>query len=95
MAMGMKLQPPLFLIFILAALATAILQFTPFGLISLVALGFLALVMVALNVPEAISMARASGRIGFFFSGLGLEILRGFAWGAGLGVGGVRQVVGT
>jgi cellulose synthase/poly-beta-1,6-N-acetylglucosamine synthase-like glycosyltransferase len=92
---GMKVQPPLFLALILAACVTAVLQLTPFGYLALLVLTALFLIALLVNLPEVVAVARASGRTGFFFRGLGLSLLRGFAWGAGLGAGGLRQLVGT
>ena len=91
-SLGMKIQPPLFLATLIVALVCL-----PFLLVGgwrlLLALLALVLVGLAINLPEAFSLARASRRIGFLFKGLALTLLRGFAWGLGLGVGGLRQVV--
>lgn len=90
---GMKIQPPLFLaIFLLAALAVIFLS-TPLSPIFLGVLAGLLLLGVLFNLPEAIEITLASRRAAFFFKGLGLGILRGFAWGAGLGIGGLQQVL--
>jgi hypothetical protein len=90
---GMKIQPPLFLVLIMAAVVAALLQLTPFGHPALVVVAGLFLLSLLLNLPEVFALARASGRVAFFFRGLGLSLLRGFAWGVGLGVGGMRQFV--
>jgi cellulose synthase/poly-beta-1,6-N-acetylglucosamine synthase-like glycosyltransferase len=90
---SMKIQPPFFLILIATALVTAFLQLTPYGSLALLCLFALFVFALLLNMPEAYAMVRASGRATFFFSGLGLGLLRGFAWGAGLGAGGLRQVI--
>jgi cellulose synthase/poly-beta-1,6-N-acetylglucosamine synthase-like glycosyltransferase len=90
---SMKIQPPVFLVLIVTAIVTAILQFTPYGYLSLLCLSGLFVFALLLNMPEVLAMVRASGRTTFFFRGLGLSLLRGFAWGAGLGAGGLRQVI--
>jgi cellulose synthase/poly-beta-1,6-N-acetylglucosamine synthase-like glycosyltransferase len=91
--LGMKIQPPLFLGLIIAAVVAALLQLTPFGYPALVVVTGLFLLSLLLNVPEVLALARASGRVAFFFRGIGLSLLRGFAWGAGLAVGGMRHFV--
>jgi cellulose synthase/poly-beta-1,6-N-acetylglucosamine synthase-like glycosyltransferase len=92
---GMKVQPPLFLILIVVACATALLQLTPLGYPSLLVSVGLFVLALLVNLREVVAVARAGGRIAFFFRGLGLTLLRGFAWGAGLGAGGVRQLLRT
>ncbi len=91
-SLGMKVQPPLFLSTVLLGVIAVLLagtRWASFGLLAfLVALVF----AVILNVPEAIAVARASRRTTFFFEGIGLNILRGFAWGIGLGVGTMRNM---
>lgn len=91
--LGMKIQPPLFLAIILLMFASLLLMASPLApltvLILVVALG----VALLLNLPEAIAIFATSRRVGFLFKGLALGILRGFAWGLGLGVGTLRQVV--
>ncbi len=93
--LGMKIQPPLFLALIVFGFVTAFLVATPYGPYAVVLLAGIFLVGLSLNLPEAFAVARASGRVAFFFHGLGLSLLRGFAWGAGLGAGGLRQVIST
>lgn len=90
---GMKVQPPIFLLTILLGLVSVALLTTPWA--SLAALAFLACLLLALvlNIPEAFAVAKASRRTAFFFKGIGLNIVRGFAWGMGLGVGAVRHTI--
>ncbi len=90
--LGMKIQPPVFLaMLVLAALAAALFTtpLRPYVLIGLVGLVLLA---IALNLPEAFAVARSSRRITFFIKGLGLSLTRGLVWGAGLGIGGFKQI---
>ncbi len=89
---GMKIQPPLFLVIILLAITSAILVATPLAIYALGGMAFLLMVAILLNLPEAAAVFVASRRLGFFFKGLALGMLRGFAWGFGLGIGGLRQV---
>ena len=92
-SLDMKVLPPVFLtMLILSALAIA-LATTPWLAIPLLFLGLLTGVALLFIVPEAIAVARASKRVRFFFQGVGLCLLRGFAWGVGLGVGGLRQAL--
>ena len=92
-SLGMKVQPPVFLFTVLLATLGLLLFGTPW--VWPVVLGLLAVLLFAvlLNVPEAIAVARASRRATFFFKGMGINVLRGFAWGMGLGVGTVRNLV--
>ncbi len=90
---GMKIQPPLFLAIILLAISFAILFGTPLAIYALVGLTVSLSAAILLNLPEAAMVFASARRSGFFFKGLALGILRGFAWGAGLGIGGLRQVV--
>lgn len=92
-SLGMKVQPPVFLALLLTLGLTIGLMLTPLGGFAAPALLGLLAVAIFLNFPEAVAVARASGRLEFFFKGLALGMLRGFAWGAGLGVGGIRQLV--
>jgi len=92
-SLGMKVQPPLFLMTILLAVLGVSLLFTPWGGIILISLLVLLLVAVLLNLPEALDLVRASRQVGFLFKGLGLTLLRGLAWGMGLGVGSIHQLV--
>ena len=89
---GMKVQPPLFLGAILLALLALVLAGTSGGALVLLLLSGLVVVAVLLNLPEAAALARESGDRVFFFKGLGLGLMRGFAWGAGLGVGTLRRL---
>lgn len=90
---SMKVEPPLFLLLILAAFGLPFLLWTPVGVYFLA--GFLILLAIAvfLNLAGAIVLAKASRSPSFFFKGLVLGMLRGIVWGVGLGVGGVRQVL--
>jgi hypothetical protein len=94
-SMGMKVQPPVFLVTLLLGILAVFLLFTPWGPYALAGLAALVLLAVALNVPEAFAVARASRRVAFFFEGMALALLRGFAWGLGLGVGMMRQATRT
>jgi hypothetical protein len=89
----MKVQPPIFLTTVLLGALSLLLLGTPW--ISITVTAFLAFLVIAviLNVPEAIAVAWASRRTTFFFKGIGLNLLRGFAWGMGLGVGTVRHMI--
>ncbi len=89
----MKIQPPLFLLTILCGLGSSLWIFFPWGVYGFLGFGVLSLVGIALNVPEAATLSTSSRKASFFFKGLGLQILRGFAWGLGLGIGGIRQAV--
>jgi len=91
---GMKVQPPIFLLTILLGLVSVALLTTPWA--SLAAMAFLVslFLALALNIPEAVAVAKESRRTAFFFKGIGLNIVRGFAWGMGLGVGAVRNTIG-
>ena len=91
-SLSMKVQPPLFLLTLGLAALAALLSLTPLRTYALMALAAILVLAILMNFPEAIAVARASRRVGFFFSGIGLGTLRGFAWGAGLGVGGLRQL---
>jgi len=92
-SLDMKVLPPVFLAMLVAAVLTTVLVLTPWFAMLLLVLGSLMILAMLFIVPEAIAVALASRRIGFFFEGFALCILRGFAWGLGLGVGGVRQVL--
>lgn len=94
-SLGMKVQPPLFLATLLLGILSVFLFFTPWGPYALTGLVVLVLVAVALNVPEAFTVARASRRVAFFFEGMALTLLRGFAWSLGLGVGMIQQATRT
>jgi cellulose synthase/poly-beta-1,6-N-acetylglucosamine synthase-like glycosyltransferase len=89
----MKVQPPLFLLIILLGIASVLWIWLPWG--SFAFLGFAVLLVggLLLNLPEAAALVTASRRASFFFKGMALQVLRGFAWGLGLGVGGISQVV--
>jgi len=92
-SLDMKVLPPVFLaILIVAVLATA-LVLTPWFALPLLVLESLMILAMLFIIPEAIAVARASRRARFFFQGFVLCILRGFAWGLGLGVGSLRQVL--
>jgi cellulose synthase/poly-beta-1,6-N-acetylglucosamine synthase-like glycosyltransferase len=91
----MKIQPPLFLLTILLGVCSILWIIVPWGVFAFVAFGVVLVAVVVLNIPEAASLWAASRRNSFFFKGMGLQMLRGFAWGLGLGVGGIRQVVST
>lgn len=91
--LDMKVLPPVFLAILVSAAFIIILAPTPWAALPFFALGGLMLVAMLFIIPEAVAVARASRRFRFFFQGLGLSVLRGFAWGLGLGVGGVRQVL--
>jgi hypothetical protein len=88
----MKIQPPLFLLLTLLGVSSFLWIIVPWGIFAFAAFGLLFLAAIMLNIPEATSLSVASRRTSFFFKGMGLQILRGFAWGLGLGVGGIRQV---
>ena len=92
-SIGMKVQPPVFLFTVFLAALSLILLPTPWGSLAMIGLLLSLLVAFVLNVPEALAVARASRRTTFFFKGIGLNLLRGFAWGMGLGVGTVRNVI--
>jgi cellulose synthase/poly-beta-1,6-N-acetylglucosamine synthase-like glycosyltransferase len=91
--LGMKVQPPVFLATFVVAVLALLLFATPTGTYLLLGLVALIVVTIVLNIQEALAVLHASRRFSFFFEGLGLALMRGFAWGAGLGVGGVRQVI--
>ncbi len=90
---GMKVQPPVFLLTVILGVLSVLLLGTPWK--SLAAIAFLACLLFAivLNIPEAFAVAKASRRTAFFFKGIGLNVVRGFAWGMGLGVGAVRHMI--
>ncbi len=90
---AMKVQPPLFLLTILFGLGSLLWILTPIGSYFFLAFVTLLVVLVLLNLPEAASLWAASRRTTFFAKSLVLQVLRGFAWGLGLGIGGLRQVV--
>jgi len=92
-SIGMKVQPPLFLLTLLLAALALLLLWTPW--LSFIAVSLLCMFALAviLNVPEALAVARASRRSTFFFKGIGLNVLRGFVWGVGLGVGTIRHII--
>ena len=92
---GMKIQPPLFLAIIVLAVSAALLAFTSLFVYALVSLAGFFLAGVLLNLREAASVAHESKHPRFFFIGLGLGVVRGFAWGVGLGIGTARQVSGV
>ena len=92
-SLDMKVLPPVFLTMMVVAILAIVLAPTPWVAMPLLILGFLTVLALLFIVPEAIAVARASKRVRFFFQGVGLCILRGFAWGAGLGVGGLRQAL--
>ncbi len=91
-SLTMKLQPPIFLTTLLVGALSLLFLPTPLGPLALSAFALLSLLEVFVNIPEAVAVARASGRIVFFFKGLALGLMRGFAWGLGLGVGGVSNI---
>ncbi len=91
-SLGMKVQPPIFLLTWFLAAVSLVLSFTPFGTYAVLWLLAFLVFATVLNIPEALAVARASRRVGFFFKALGLGLMRGFAWGIGLGVGGLRQI---
>ncbi len=93
--LGMKVQPPIFLATLVLAILAALLPSTPLETCILTALIGFFLFAVVLNLREALTIALSSRKIGFFLKALGLGIMRGFAWGAGLGIGGLKQVVGA
>lgn len=90
--LNMKVQPPLFLVVIALGVLVPIMLLTAWATIPALAFGFLVLLLVLVNVPEAVAVTRASRRPVFFFEVMALALLRGFAWGVGLGVGGVHQL---
>ena len=92
-SLGMKVQPPVFLATLFLAIIAFALLLTPLGMLGLIALATGLLITLLLIIPEALAVARGSRRANFFFKGIGLGFARGFAWGIGLGVGGVGQVV--
>ncbi len=92
-SLDMKVLPPVFLSMLFVSAIAIVLAPTPWLGIPLLLLGLLTGLALLFIVPEAIAIARASKRVLFFFQGVGLCILRGFAWGVGLGVGGLRQVL--
>jgi cellulose synthase/poly-beta-1,6-N-acetylglucosamine synthase-like glycosyltransferase len=89
----MKIQPPLFLMTILVGASSIIWILVPWGRIAFAAFCVLLVADVLLNISEAASLWAASRKASFFLKGLVLQTLRGFAWGLGLGVGGIKQVV--
>ncbi len=90
---AMKIQPPLFLLTILLGVGSFLWLVTPLGFYIFLGFALLLVLLILLNLPEAASLWSASRKASFFVKSLGLQILRGFAWGLGLGVGSVRQVV--
>ncbi len=90
---AMKVQPPLFLLAILLGLGSLLWILTSIGFYLFLAFVTLLVFLVLLNLPEAASLWAASRRTTFFAKSLVLQVLRGFAWGLGLGIGGLRQVV--
>jgi len=92
-SLDMKVLPPVFLAILVVAVLAVILLPTPWVTLPLLVLGFLMVLALLFILPEAVAVARASKRVRFFFQGLALCVLRGFAWGLGLGVGGLRQVL--
>ena len=92
-SLDMKVLPPAFLaILVLSVVSLTLLQ-TQWVIVPLLSLGILVLLALLFILPEALAVARASRRVRFFFQGFALCVLRGFAWGLGLGIGGVRQVL--
>ncbi len=92
-SLGMKVQPPLFLLMLPLAIGAVFFMATPVGPYLAGAVVAVLCVAMGLNLSEALDLAKWSGRPSFFLKGMGLGLLRGFAWGAGLGVGGLRQAV--
>ncbi len=92
---NMKVQPPLFLILIVSWVLLPFLWLTPLRTLSLLSALLLLAAGILLNVGEAAAMTRASHNAVFFAKGLVLGMLRGFAWGLGLGIGGAAQVLGS
>jgi hypothetical protein len=89
----MKIQPPLFLLLTLLGVSSFLWIIVPWGIFAFAAFGLLLVLAVLLNIPEAASLWTASRKPTFFFKGMGLQVLRGFAWGLGLGIGGIGQVI--
>jgi len=71
---------------------TVLLLGTPRAYIAAIGLLAALCLAVAINIPEAFAVAIASRRVTFFFKGMALNLLHGFAWGAGLGVGTVLHI---
>ena len=90
--LDMKIQPPLFLAILFLGALSALLALTPWMMVPILGLGALAVLAVLLILPEAVAVARASNRPTFLLGGIALCLLRGFAWGLGLGVGSLRQL---
>ncbi len=91
----MKIQPPIFLAILVLGMLIPLISFTPYATLGLFGLALLVASAVVLNLPEALLLARSSGKITFFFKGLGLALMRGVAWALGLGLGGLQQAVGS
>jgi cellulose synthase/poly-beta-1,6-N-acetylglucosamine synthase-like glycosyltransferase len=92
-SLGMKVQPPLYLLLVILGILALLLSLTPYLGLALVLLAGFSILAVLLVLPEAIAVAYASRRTGFFFKTMAIGLMRGFAWGAGLGVGSLRQLL--